>query len=164
MRYSSTILRHACRRAGARSRQHSGFTLLELIIVIATIAILAALVGPSIFQNVGDAKSSAAKSQIEMLSTALGAYRLDNDFYPATDQGLAALRQMPTNGDTPRNWRGPYLTREVPADPWGRPYMYSSPGKANPTSFDLYTLGRDGKPGGDGEDADITSWGGSITP
>ena len=160
MRYSSTILR----RAGGRSRQQSGFTLLELIIVIAIIAILAALVGPSIFQNVGDAKRSAAKSQIEMLSTALGAYRLDNDFYPASDQGLASLRQMPTSGDTPRNWRGPYLTREVPVDPWGRPYVYSSPGKANPTSFDLYTLGRDGKPGGDGEDADITSWGGSVTP
>jgi len=147
-----------------RNRHRSGFTLLELIIVIAIIAILAALVGPSIFQNVGDAKSSAAKSQIEMLSTALGSYRLDNDFYPTSDQGLAALRQMPTSGDTPRNWRGPYLTREVPVDPWGRPYSYSSPGKANPTSFDLYTLGRDGKLGGEGEDADITSWGGTITP
>lgn len=145
-------------------RRRHGFTLLELIIVIAIIAILAALVAPAIFQNVGDAKTSAAKSQIEMLSTALGSYRLDNDFYPTTDQGLTALRQMPTTGDTPRSWRGPYLTREVPVDPWGRPYVYMSPGKANPGSFDLYSLGRDGKPGGDGEDVDITSWGGSVTP
>lgn len=140
----------------------AGFTLLELIIVIAIIAVLAALVGPAVFRNVGDAKTSAAKSQIEMLSTALAAYRLDNDVYPTGDQGLDALRERTTTGDAPRNWRGPYLSRAVPVDPWGRPYVYIAPGVANPTAFDLYTLGRDGQPGGADEDADITSWGGPV--
>ena len=71
---------------------------------------------------------------------------------------------MPTQGDPPRNWRGPYLSRVVPVDPWGRPYVYVSPGAENPQTYDLYSLGRDGKVGGDGEDADITSWGGPVRP
>jgi general secretion pathway protein G len=148
-------------RSGTRSL---GFTLIELIVVIAIIATLAAVVAPSVFRNVGDAKVGAAKSQIEVFALALNAYRLDNDNFPTTDQGLEALRTSPTAGDPPRNWRGPYLSRVVPLDPWGRPYIYMSPGKSNPQSFDLYTLGRDGKPGGDGEDADITSWGGPVQP
>lgn len=147
-------------RRGAPRRD--GFTLLELIIVIAIIAVLAAIVAPAVFRNVGDAKNAAAKSQIEMLSTALAAYRLDNDMYPVPEQGLAALRQLPVAGEAPRNWRGPYLSQDVPLDPWGRPYVFVSPGKVNPTSFDLYSLGRDGKAGGTDEDADITSWGGSV--
>jgi general secretion pathway protein G len=145
-------------------RTRKAFTLIELIVVIAIIATLAAVVAPAVFQNVGDAKVSAAKSQLEVFALALNAYRLDNDNFPTTDQGLEALRTVPTAGDPPRNWRGPYLSRVVPVDPWGRPYIYMSPGKANPTSFDLYTLGRDGKTGGDGEDADITSWGGPVQP
>jgi general secretion pathway protein G len=140
------------------------FTLIELIVVIAIIATLAAVVAPAVFRNVGDAKVGAAKSQIEVFALALNAYRLDNDNFPTSDQGLEALRTAPTTGDPPRNWRGPYLSRVVPLDPWGRAYIYISPGKANPQSFDLYTLGRDGKPGGDGEDADITSWGGPVQP
>jgi general secretion pathway protein G len=143
---------------------HRGFTLIELIVVIAIIATLAAVVAPSIFRNVGDAKVGAAKSQLEVFALALNAYRLDNDNFPTTDQGLEALRTSPTVGDPPRNWRGPYLSRMVPLDPWGRPYIYISPGKANPQSFDLYTLGRDGRPAGDGEDADLTSWGGPVEP
>jgi general secretion pathway protein G len=139
-----------------------GFTLIELLVVIAIIAVLAAVVAPSIFNNVGDAKKSAAKSQIESLSLALNSYRLDNDVFPTSEQGLEALRTPPTSGEPPRNWRGPYLSRVVPLDPWGRPYVYASPGLANPTSFDLYSLGRDGKEGGDGEDGDITSWGGAV--
>jgi len=93
---------------------------------------------------------------------ALNQYRLDNDQYPTTEQGLGALRTVPQAGEPPRNWRGPYLARVVPVDPWGRPYFYESPGISNPQSYDLYTLGRDGRTGGDGEDADITSWGGPV--
>lgn len=143
-------------------RARGGFTLLELIIVVAIIAILAALVAPAVFRNVGDAKVAAAKSQIEMLSTALTAYRLDNDAYPSTAEGLTSLRERPTGVLASPAWRGPYLSRDVPVDPWGRPYVYLSPGRSNPDSFDLYSLGRDGQVGGTGEDADVTSWGGPV--
>jgi general secretion pathway protein G len=141
-----------------------GFTLIELLVVIAIIATLAAVVAPSLFRNVGDAKASAAKSQIELLALALNSYRLDNDVFPSSDQGLDALRTLPSTGEPPRNWKGPYLSRIVPLDPWSRPYVYVSPGHANATSFDLFTLGRDGRAGGEGEDADITSWGGPVAP
>jgi general secretion pathway protein G len=147
-----------------RARRRRGFTLIELLVVIAIIATLAAVVAPQVFRNVGDAKVSAAKSQIEIFALALDSYRLDNDAYPTSDQGLSALRTIPVTGDLPRNWRGPYLRKTVPMDPWGRPYAFLSPGKENPASYDLYSLGRDGKPGGDGEDADITSWGGVVKP
>lgn len=145
-------------------RARRGFTLLELLVVLAIIATLVAVVAPSLFQNVGDAKVAAAKSQMEIFELALDAYRIDNDRYPSTEQGLAALRQKPTIGDTARNWRGPYLRKDVPLDPWGHAYTYRSPGTVNQTSYDLYSLGRDGKIGGDGEDADITSWGGAVQP
>lgn len=141
-----------------------GFTLLELLVVLAIIATLVAVVAPSIFRNVGDAKTAAAKSQLEIFGLALDAYRIDNDTYPTSDQGLAALRTKPTSGTAPRNWRGPYLRKDVPVDPWGRPYVYVAPGVENPTSYDLYTLGRDAKAGGADEDADITSWGGPVHP
>jgi general secretion pathway protein G len=140
-----------------------GFTLIELLVVVAIIATLAAVVGPSIFRNVGDAKSSAARSQVELYALALNAYRLDNDLFPITAEGLEALRTKPATGETSRNWRGPYLSKLVVPDPWGRPYIYVSPGRENPQSFDLYTLGRDNRPGGAGEDADVTSWGGKVT-
>ena len=146
------------------SNRRPAFTLIEMLVVIAIIATLAAVVAPQVFRNVGDAKQSAAKSQIEIFALALDAYRLDNDQYPSTDQGLAALRIAPTTGDLPRNWRGPYLRKTVPLDPWGRAYVYVAPGKVNVGTYDLYSLGRDGKLGGDGEDADITSWGGPVTP
>jgi general secretion pathway protein G len=87
---------------------------------------------------------------------------LDNDDYPSTDQGLSSLRTMPVSGNLPKNWRGPYLTRVLPADPWGRPYIYQAPGVESPKGYDLYTLGKDGKPGGTDEDADVTSWGGEV--
>lgn len=143
------------------SRKANGFTLIELLVVITVIAILAGLVGPMVFQNVGDAKVSAAKAQIELFALALDAYRLDNDYYPSTGQGLDALRSRPTGLPDARNWRGPYLRKELPLDPWGRPYVYQSPGTANPDSYDLLSYGRDGQPGGSGEDADVTSWRGT---
>jgi general secretion pathway protein G len=130
-----------------------------MLVVLAIIAVLAALVGPEIFRNVGDANAGAARSQIEMLGLALNQYRLDNQAYPSTQQGLAALRTAPTTGDPPRGWRGPYLRRALPSDPWGRPYQYLSPGRANPQGYDLFSLGRDGREGGTDEDADVTSWG-----
>lgn len=155
MRSLSDPHRHALRR---------GVTLIELLVVLAAIAILASVVGPSLFSNVGDAKISAAKSQVELMTTAIGSYRVDTDNFPTTDQGLQALRTLPTTGELPRNWRGPYLAKVLPLDPWGRSYVFASPGTANPASFDLYSLGKDGKVGGTGENADITSWGGPVAP
>lgn len=137
------------------SCRSSGFTLIELLVVIVVISLLAGLVGPLVFRNVGDAKVSAAKAQIELFSLALDQYRLDNDYYPSTAQGLEALRAGPAGEPAARNWRGPYLRKVVPLDPWGHPYAYVCPGVHNPTSFDLLSYGRDGRPGGTGEDADI---------
>jgi len=142
------------------SRSTRGFTLIELLVVITVIAILAGLVAPLVFRNVGDAKVSAARAQIELFGLALDAYRLDNDYYPSSTQGLAALRTLPAGDPAARNWRGPYLKKEIPLDPWGRAYVYVSPGLVNPSAYDLVSYGRDGQPGGTGEDADITSWGG----
>ena len=135
------------------SRSTKGFTLIEMLVVITVIAILAGLVGPMVFRNVGDAKVTAAKAQLELLSLALEQYRLDNDYTPSTVQGLEALRTPPQGEPQPRNWRGPYLRKPVPLDPWGHPYVYRSPGEHNP--YDLFSLGRDGHEGGTGEDADI---------
>lgn len=143
-------------------RRRAGFTLIELLVTIAIIATLAAIVAPSLFGNVGEARRNAAKSQIQILALALDAYRLDNDAYPTTEQGLEALRSLPIVGDAPPNWKGPYLRQLVPMDPWGRPYVYVAPGTSNPTGYDLYTLGKDGRPGGDGENADMTSWNGPV--
>jgi general secretion pathway protein G len=147
----------------ARTPRRAGFTLIELLVVIAIIATLAAVIAPAVFRNVGDSKITAARSQIELFAMALGSYRLDNDVFPSTEQGIAALRIAPTTGDLPRRWRGPYLSKVIAPDPWGRPWLYVSPGRANPESFDLYTLGRDGRVGGEGEDADVTSWGGAVS-
>ena len=144
------------------SRTRRGFTLIELLVVIAIIATLASVVGPAVFGNVGEARINAVRSQLQIFALALDSYRLDNDEYPSSDQGLELLRALPVSGMPPRNWKGPYLRQAVPLDPWGRPYLYASPGVANPTGYDLYSLGRDGKVGGLGEDADITSWSGEV--
>lgn len=139
-----------------------GFTLIELLVTIAIIATLAAIVAPTLFGNVGEARKNTARSQIQILALALDAYRLDNDAFPTTSQGLEALRTFPATDDPPPNWKGPYLRQLVPMDPWGRAYVYIAPGVANPNAYDLYTLGKDGKPSGSGEDADITSWNGPV--
>src|SRR4051812_21050636 len=108
-----------------------------------------------IFRNVSDAKVAAARSQLELIGIALDQYRLDNDYYPSTTQGLAALRDQPPGEPVARNWRGPYLRKAIPADPWGRSYLFASPGVRNPQGYDLLSNGRDGREGGEGEDADI---------
>jgi general secretion pathway protein G len=132
-----------------------GFTLIEILVVIIVLGLLAALVGPRILGRVSEAKSATARTQIALLGVALDNYRLDNGTYPTTEQGLDALQEKPTREPVPLNWRGPYLKKAVPLDPWGRPYIYKAPGEHNPTGYDLSTLGRDGQPGGEDEDADI---------
>ena len=126
-----------------------------MLVVIAIIAMLAALVAPQVFRNVGDSRVSAARTQLEMLSTALDGYRLDNGVYPSTEQGLDALARRPSTGDVPVNWRGPYLRRAVPLDPWGHAYVYRLEFHGDQETLVLTSLGRDGRDGGSGEDADI---------
>jgi general secretion pathway protein G len=133
------------------------FTLIEILVVIVVIAILATLVAPNVFQHVGAAKDAAAKTQIEAFGNALDGYRLNMGSYPTTDQGLAALMEAPQT-DAAARWKGPYLRKAIPLDPWGNAYIYISPGEVNPNGYDLISLGADGQPGGEGENADITSW------
>lgn len=135
-----------------------GFTLIEILVVIIVLGMLAALVGPRILGRVSEAKSATARTQIELLGLALDSYRLDNGGYPTTEQGLEALNEKPTREPLAQNWRGPYLRKALPLDPWGRPYVYQSPGEHGASSYDLSTLGHDGQAGGNDEDADITSW------
>lgn len=135
----------------------SAFTLIEILVVIVVIAILATLVAPNVFQHVGAAKDATAKSQIEMLGAALDAYRLDAGAYPSTQQGLQSLVEIPSV-DAPTSWRGPYLRKAVPLDPWNRPYIFLSPGEVNLNSYDLISYGADGQPGGEGDNADVLSW------
>ncbi len=130
-----------------------GFTLLELLVVVAIIGLLAGYVGPKYFGQLGKAEVKAARAQIDGFDKALDQYRLDVGRYPTTEQGLNALMIKPAG--IPR-WAGPYLKKEVPPDPWGKPYVYKSPGEHG--EYDLSSLGRDGRPGGTGEDADITNW------
>lgn len=137
------------------SRRRIGFTLLELVVVIIVLGLLAAIVAPQILGRVSDARTTAAQTQVALLGTALDSYRLDNGSYPTTEQGLAALRERPTHAPAPTNWRGPYLRKDVPLDPWGKPYLYRSPGERNATGYDLSSLGRDAKTGGEGEDKDV---------
>lgn len=136
----------------SRSRQ-GGFTLIEILIVVFIIGLLASLVGPQLFKRVGGAKQKMARTQIEILGTALDTYRLDMGSYPTSEQGLEALRVQPEDAD---NWDGPYLKKDVPNDPWDRAYEYAQPGDHG--DYDLYSLGADGTEGGEGEDADVTSW------
>lgn len=139
-------LNHRVRRA---------FTLLEMLVVLVILGLLAGLIGPQLFGRVGEAKGTTAKTQLELIGVALDSYRLDNGSYPLSSQGLDALMTRPTRAPAPLNWRGPYLRKAVPADPWGRPYLYQSPARGGSDGFDLRSLGRDGAEGGTGEDADL---------
>jgi len=130
-----------------------GFTLLELLVVMVIIGMLAGFVAPRYFAQVGKSQAKAAKAQINSLEQALDQFRLDVGRYPTTEEGLDALNTAPTSVE---GWAGPYLKKAVPADPWGRPYVYQQPGSN--AEIDLMSLGRDGKAGGTGEDADIVNW------
>ncbi|MGZ8248338.1 type II secretion system major pseudopilin GspG [Methylomagnum sp.] len=135
-------------------RVQRGFTLFELLVVLAIIGLLAGLVGPAVMRQFGEAKPKAARAQIEELSSALDMYKLDVGRYPAGDEGIAALVEQPASA---KYWNGPYLRKKkVPLDPWNNPYHYVSPGQHG--KFDLFSLGADGAEGGAGEDADIASW------
>lgn len=151
-------MKHQMRKVRDRFAANDGFTLLEILVVVAIMGVLATLVGPSVFQNVGRSRQTTARNQIAMFASALENYRLDVGAYPTTEQGLQALRTRPTLPPIPANWNGPYLLNDPPADPWGRPYSYRSPGQHNPDSYDLFSLGADGQPGGDKENADIGNW------
>jgi general secretion pathway protein G len=127
-----------------------GFTLLELLVVIVIIGLLAGYVAPRYFSQVGRSEIQVAKAQIESLEKALDQYRLDTRRYPSTEEGLQALVSKP---ESAAGWSGPYLKKAVPVDPWGRPYAYHTPGQKG--EYEVFTYGRDGKPGGTGDDADI---------
>lgn len=135
-------------------RARSGFTLLEMLVVLVVLGLLAGLIGPQLFGRVGEAKATTAKTQMELIGVALDSYRLDNGAYPITAQGLEALNSRPTRAPAPLNWRGPYLRKAVPVDPWGRPYLFLAPSRGG-EGYELRSLGRDGAEGGAGEDADL---------
>ena len=135
------------------TRAQRGFTLLELLVVLVIIGLLAGYVGPQFFKQIGKSETKTAAAQIDGLGKALDQYRLDTGHYPSTEQGLASLWVKPADES---RWWGPYLRKAVPKDPWGREYQYKSPGEHG--EYDLLSYGRDGRPGGDGEDADLVSW------
>lgn len=136
------------------ARRGWGFTLIELLVVLVILGLLAGLVGPQVLKYVGGAKSDTARLQIEELGGGLDLYHLEVGRYPTTEEGLEALVEAPPGID---RWNGPYLKKKkVPEDPWGRAYVYRSPGQHGP--YDLYSLGADGSEGGEGDNRDIVSW------
>lgn len=141
--------------AAARSAMRArGFTLIELMVVLVIIGVLAALIVPNVLDRADDARSTAARTDVNNIKQALKLYRLDNQRFPSAEQGLAALVSRPTANPVPPNWRR-YLEK-LPTDPWGRPYQYLNPGLHG--EVDVLSLGADGQPGGEGRDADIGSW------
>lgn len=157
------------RRAGAFSRRRrrgpswplgedEGWTFIETIIVIAIIMILTSSVGFVAYRYVEKAKTVAAKSQIETYALALDSYFVDCSRYPTQEQGLSALWEKPSTEPAPDSWDGPYISKPIQSDPWGKAYEYSAPGKGG-LPFGIRSLGADGKEGGDGQDRDVASWG-----
>ena len=130
-----------------------GFTLMELLIVLVIIGLLAALVGPTLYQRIKPAKQAASRAQIENFATALDGFYIDTGRYPTSQESLKALRAKPENLE---KWNGPYLKKEIPNDPWGNAYVYRAPGRSG--GYEIISYGGDGREGGEGEDADINSW------
>ena len=141
----------------AKKSRQIGFTLIEIMVVVVIIGLLVGLIGPKVLGRAGDARMTAAKSDISNLGRALDIYKLDNYSYPNTDQGLQALVTEPSGEPEARNWNPDGYLPKVPNDPWGTEYIYMSPG-VNGGKYDLYTLGADGREGGEGEAADVNSW------
>jgi len=138
-------------------KKKKAFTLLELLVVLVILGLLASLIAPRIMGRLGTAKRKVAQSQIALLEAALDQYRLDLGHYPTTEEGLEALIVPPEDEKDRARWRGPYLKKKkIPQDPWGHPYHYRCPGEHG--DYDLWSYGADGKPGGEGENADITNW------
>lgn len=135
--------------------QQRGFTLIEIMVVIVILGILAAIMAPNIIGRIDDAQIVKAKADIQAMETALTLYRLDNFSYPSTEQGLDALVNRPADPNI-RNWKSGGYMRRLKNDPWGNSYLYLNPG--NKGEFDIYTLGNDGQPGGEGKNADIGNW------
>jgi general secretion pathway protein G len=146
-------MNRACQITSHRLRVQ-GFTLIELMVVLVIIGVLAALIVPNVLDRADDARVTAARTDVNNLMQALKLYRLDNQRYPAADQGLEALVRKPTTGTIPTNWR-PYLEK-LPNDPWGRPYQFVNPGVKG--EIDVFSFGADGQPGGEGTNADVGSW------
>jgi general secretion pathway protein G len=136
-----------------RAAGESGFTLMELLLVLVIVGLLAAVVGPTLYQRIKPAKQTAAREQIENFGTALDSFVVDTGRYPTTQEGLRALREKPDGSD---KWNGPYLKKEIPADPWGNAYIYRAPGRSG--GYEIVSLGADGREGGEDENADINSW------
>lgn len=134
--------------------RRTGFTLLELLVVIAIIGLLASLVGPRLFGQISKSEHETARAQLDSFGKALDAYRIDMGSYPSTDIGLTVLINKPAANS--QNWRGPYLQKAIPLDPWGQPFQYRGAGEGR--DYSLLSLGKDGRPGGDGDDADVLSW------
>jgi general secretion pathway protein G len=137
-------------------RSQRGFTLIEIMVVVVIIGILGALVVPKLLGRTGESRVAAAKVDIATLKQALNLYKLDNQRFPTTDQGLQALMQKPTSGPAATGWKAGGYLEKLPKDPWGNPYQYLAPGIHG--EVDVFSLGADGQPGGTGEDADIGSW------
>ena len=136
-------------------RRTQGFTLIEILVVVTILGILAALIVPRVMDKPDQARVTAARADINAIMSALKMYNLDNFVYPSNEQGLLALVKKPDRGEIPKNWRRPYLDK-LPPDPWGNDYQYLNPGIRG--EVDVFSFGRDGRPGGEGYDADIGSW------
>lgn len=145
--------KHGATNQHAATPRARGFTLLELLVVIVIIGLLAAYVGPKYFSQLGKSEVTITKAQIEAFEKSLDTYRLDVGRYPSTEEGMAALMVAPPTAGL--KWNGPYLKKGVPPDPWGQPYQYRSPGSKG--DYEIVSLGRDGQPGGTGDNADISS-------